>query len=214
MTHLALTAACVAAALSLSACKIVKTGGDDGKAPAADASGDDARIAALMADTWEPKLIPAIQERALTPAALRTAIAGGVEAAGMAHGKAGSGAGAAWNFALTGQGTVIAANLESRARVLEVDSDGDGSADLTLQLGPVVKGSALRDFSPFYDFSGFRDQIEFAKLGRALNDAASAGLTLPEGDLTGRTVAFTGVVALKSPTDAWLVTPIAAEFLP
>ncbi|MDR7124647.1 DUF2291 family protein [Pseudotabrizicola sp. 4114] len=209
MKQLALTAACVAAVLSLSACKIVKTGSTEGSAPAADASGDDARIAALMADTWEPKLIPAITERALTPAALRNAIAGGLDAAGAAHGKPGSGAGAAWNFAVTGEGVVTAANLESRARMLEVDTDADGTADLTLQLGPVVRGSALRDFSPFYDFSGFRDQIEFAKLGRALNDAASARLTVPDGDPTGKTVSFTGVLALKSPTEAWLLTPIA-----
>ncbi|RGP36310.1 DUF2291 family protein [Pseudotabrizicola alkalilacus] len=214
MKQLALTAACVAAVLSLSACKIVKTGGDTDKAPAADASGDDARIAALMTETWEPKLIPAITERALTPAALRTALAGGLEAAGTAHGKAGSGVGAAWNFAIAGEGTVTAAKLDTRARVLDVDTDGDGTADLTLQLGPVVKGSALRDFSPFYDFSGFRDQIEFAKLGRALNDAASARLTVPEGDPTGKTVSFTGVLALKSPTETWLVTPISVEVMP
>ncbi|MDO9638388.1 MAG: DUF2291 family protein [Pseudotabrizicola sp.] len=214
MKQIALTAACLLAALSLSACKIVKTGGDADKAPAADASGDDARIGALMAGTWEPKLIPAITERALTPAALRTAMADGLAAAGTAHGKAGSGAGAAWNFAVSGEGRVTAAKLDTRARVLEVDTDGNGTADLTLQLGPVVKGSALRDFSPFYDFSSFRDQIEFAKLGRALNDAAVARLTVPDGDPTGKTVAFTGVLALKSPTEAWLVTPISVEVMP
>ena len=214
MKQLALTAACLAAALSLSACKIVKTDSDGDKAIAADASGDDARIANLLAETWTQQLVPAITERALTVADLRAAVAGGLDGAGKAHGKAGSGVGAAWNFAVKGEGKVIAANLTSRARVIEVDSDGDGSADLTLQLGPVVKGSALRDFSPFYDFTNFRDQIEFAKLGRALNDAATTALTVPEGDPTGKTVTFTGVVALKSPTEAWLVTPIAIEAAP
>lgn len=214
MKQLVLTAACLAAGLSLSACKIVKTDGTDDRPPAADASGDDARIAALLEETWRSKLVPAINERALPVADLRAAVAGGLDAAGKAHGKQGSGAGAAWNFAVKGAGKVTEAKLDSRARVLAVDTDGDGAGDVTLQLGPVVKGSALRDFSPFYDFSNFRDQIEFAKLGRALNDAASAGLSLPEGDPLGKTVAFTGVLALKSPTEPWLVTPIAIEVAP
>jgi predicted lipoprotein len=214
MKQLTFTAACLAAGLSLSACKIVKTDSGEDRPPAADASGDDARISNLLAETWTPQLIPAINERAIPVADLRAAIASGLEVAGKAHGKAGSGAGAAWNFAVKGQGKVTEANLESRARVLALDTDGDGAGDLTLQLGPVVKGSALRDFSPFYDFSSFRDQIEFAKLGRALNDAAIAGLTVPDGNVQGKTVGFTGVVALKSPTEPWLVTPIAIEVAP
>lgn len=214
MKQLALPAACLVAALSLSACKIVKTDGGEGAAPAADASGDDARIASLLAETWEPKLVPAIHDRALPVADLRTALGAGLEDAGKAHGKPGSGAGAAWNFAVKGEGKVVSAKLDTRARGMDLDTDGDGAADLTLQLGPVVKGSALRDFSPFYDFSNFRDQIEFAKLGRALNDAASAALVVPEGDSTGKTVSFTGVIALKSATEAWLVTPIAIEVKP
>lgn len=65
---------------------------------------------------------------------------------------------------MAGQGKVVAANLTSRARTLDVDVDGDAKADLTVQLGPVVKGSSLRDFAPaLYDFTSFRDQIEFAK---------------------------------------------------
>ncbi len=35
---------------------------------------------------------------------------------------------------------MVEANLTSHARKAMVDTDGDGKADLTLQLGPVIKG--------------------------------------------------------------------------
>lgn len=208
MNRTLLTATCLAAALALGACKIVKTPAPGNQTAAADATGDDARIATILTDTYDQKLLPLIREKAVDPPTLRAAIAAGLESAGQAHGHRGAGEGAAWNFAVKGEGKVVAANLQSRARKLDLDTDGDGKADATLQLGPVVKGTALRDFAPFYDFTDFRDQIEFAKLGRALNDKAAASLQLPEGDPTSKTVAFTGVLALKSPTEAWLMTPV------
>ena len=142
--------------------------------------------------------MPYINDKALTVEALKAALAGGLDAAGAAHGTRGSGEGAAWNFAVRGEGKVIEANLDTRARTAGVDTDGDGKADVTVQLGPVIKGTALRDVAPFYNFDDFRDQIEFAKLARALNDKISGMIDVPDGDIIGRShVSFTGVVALK-----------------
>lgn len=195
------------AALGLSACKIVKTTPEgQANAAAGTEAGDDAKIAKLLDDTLTAQLLPLVDKSALPVADLRTAIAGGIDAAGTAHGHRGAGEGAAWNFAVTGQGKVVEANLTSRARKAMLDTDGDGAADVTLQLGPVIKGTALRDLAPFYDFNDFRDQIEFAKLGRAINDRVSAALVVPEGELTGKTLSFTGAVDLKKTTDPWLVT--------
>ena len=206
---LAPTALAFLAVIGLSACKIVKTPepGTD-TAIASGEAGDDARIAALLDDTLDSQLLPLIREKAIGVADLRAAVAAGLDAAGTAQGVRGAGAGAAWNFAVKGSGVVIAANLESRARKADLDTDGDGVADLTLQLGPVIKGTSLRDVAPFYDFNDFRDQIEFAKLGRAINDRVSPMVTLPEGDLVSQTLGFTGAVTLKSASDPWLVTVI------
>jgi predicted lipoprotein len=86
--------------------------------------------------------------------------------------------------------------------------------DVTLQLGPVVKGTALRDVSPsVYDFSKFRDQIEFAKLGRALNDKAVSALP-SSGSLQGKTVSFVGATALRSATEKPLVVAAVLEVTP
>ena len=202
------------AALALPGCKIVKTVAEgEGAAAMAGEAGDDARIAALLDKTYEAELLPLIG-KALSVADLRSALAGGLGAAGAAHGNKGSGEGAAWNFAVKGEGKVVEANLTSRARKAMVDTDGDGAADLTLQLGPVIKGSSLRDVAPFYKFGDFRDQIEFAKLARALNDRASGALLVPEGDLVGKTVSFSGTLDLKAATDNWLVTVVTFAVAP
>lgn len=206
---------CLLAVLALPGCKIVKTDAEgENAAAAAGEAGDDARIAALLDKTYDTELLPLIAAKAMPASDLRTALAGGLEAAGTAHGNKGSGEGAAWNFAVKGEGKVVEANLTSRARKAMLDTDGDGKTDLTLQLGPVIKGSSLRDVAPFYRFGDFRDQIEFAKLARALNDRASAALVVPEGDLVGKTVSFTGTVDLKAAGDAWLVTVITLAVAP
>jgi predicted lipoprotein len=208
-------ALCLLAALALPGCKIVKTvAGSETAAAEAGEAGDDARIKALLDKTYDAELLPLIAGTALHLADLRVAIAAGLDTAGAAHGNKGSGEGAAWNFAVKGEGTVVEANLTSRARKAMLDTDGDGKADLTLQLGPVIKGSSLRDVAPFYKFGDFRDQIEFAKLARALNDRASAGLAVPEGDLAGKTVSFSGTVDLKAAGDPWLVTVVTLAVAP
>lgn len=208
-------AALILAALPVTACKIVPTEqAQETEAANATEAGDDARIASLLDETYAQKLLPLIADKALPLPDLRAAVATGLDAAGAAHGNRGAGEGAAWSFAVKGQGIVTAANLQSRARKAELDTDGDGKADVTLQLGPVIKGTSLRDVAPFYDFNDFRDQIEFAKLARAINDRASAALVLPEGDLTGKTLAFSGVVSMKAASDPWLVTVVTLEPAP
>jgi predicted lipoprotein len=198
------------AALGLSGCKIVKKSEKEGdeKVIAADASGDDARNEIRMEETFEAKLLPHIRDNALALQDLRSAVGGNLDDAGEAHGNRGAGRGAAWNFPVRGEGVVVDAKLDTRARRAEVDTDGDSEPDMTLQLGPVIRGTALRDVAPFFKFDDFRDQIEFAKLGRAINDRIAGMITVPEGDLIGQSVSFIGVVPLKAADDAYQVTPI------
>ncbi len=209
MTRLPTIALACLAAIGLSACKIIRNP-EPGVATAiaGGEAGDDLRIAALLDATLQSQLLPLIRDNATEVAALRTAVATGLDAAGATFGNRGAGEGAAWNFAVKGKGQVVEANLKSRARTAGLDTDGDGKTDLTLQLGPVIKGTSLRDVAPIYDFNDFRDQIEFAKLGRAINDRVFATLNLPGDDLIGQTLGFSGALTLKSADDVWLVTVI------
>ena len=204
----------VMAALGLPGCKIVYDSEVDQSVIPDGPEGDDARNAQRIEETFETQLLPLIREKALPVAELQSLITADLEAAGNSIANRGSGHNAAWNFPVSGEGLVVAAKLDTGARTVSVDTDGDGNADAKLQLGPVIRGTALRDASPFYNFDDFRDQIEFAKLSRALNDQLKEMIEVPEGALIGRQVTFVGVTPLKSHQDAIVVTPIELQFLP
>ncbi|MEQ5870807.1 DUF2291 domain-containing protein [Sagittula sp. NFXS13] len=199
--------ATVCLSLAATACQIVP---DPDPADTANVpQTDEARMAAYVAEAWESQVQPVIAENAVDYDTLRNRLAEGMGAAGAAYGLRPDGEANPWNFAVTGSGTVTEARLDSRAAKMQVDMDGDGAADVTLQLGPVIRGTALRDAMPFIVFTDFRDQIEFAKLARAMNDQAASGLTKPEGDVVGETVSFTGVFTLRNATDTPEIVPTA-----
>ncbi|WP_207466113.1 DUF2291 family protein [Paracoccus fontiphilus] len=199
-------------AVALGACKIVPNP-EPGSENAASQTDED-RMAAKAAEVYDSQLVPYVSGKAIDLPVLTSALHGGYEAAGKAHGIRPQAEGSPWNFLVKGQGTVIEANRESRAATLTLDATGDGQADVTIQLGPVIKGTALRDSADFIVFTDYRDQIEFAKLARALNDRTHAAITLPEGDLTGKTVRFEGATTLRSATDPILVVPTVLDVQP
>lgn len=199
------------ALLALGGCKLVKTA-DPGEA--SKAGSDDQKIADVVQATYDAKLKPLIAGEAVDAAALLPAIAAGIDDTGATHGKKSGGEGGSWTFPIKGSGTVTGGDRKSRAAKLDVDINGDGKPDLSLQLGPVVKGTALRDIAPFYDFTAFRDQIQFAQLARALNDRATGAITLPDGDLAGRRVRFEGAFSVRSAKDLVLVAPTGLEIAP
>jgi predicted lipoprotein len=198
--------------LTHTGCKLVFDKDESDAEIPADQSGDKARNNLRLQQTFESRLLPHIKENALPLEAFRKEVAGGLDSAGSKFANRGAGQGAAWNFPIASEGIVVEAKLDTRARWVDVDTDKDGKADIKIQLGPVIRGTALRDVAPFYNFDDFRDQIEFARLSRAINDRIKALLEIPEGELAGRSVKFTGVIAIKKASDKLLLTPIQVEF--
>ncbi|WP_319410899.1 DUF2291 domain-containing protein [uncultured Cohaesibacter sp.] len=209
MTRPPLIVACLLTMLPIVAgCKIVKNPDPNDIAQTAAQMSDEERMAALAQETYEPKLLPYMHEKAQEIDQILPAIAANLDTAGEKLGIPKASEGSPWNFVAKGKGTVITSNRKSRAAKLELDVNGDSAADLTIQLGPVIKGTALRDSASFFVFTDFRDQIEFAKLARALNDVASAAIKLPDGNLIGKNISFTGAFSLPKQSDAILLVPV------
>ncbi|TGN67290.1 DUF2291 domain-containing protein [Paracoccus liaowanqingii] len=196
----------VGALVLLPGCKIVP---NPDPASAEAPMDDDQRMAARATQIFDEELPAYVQDRAVTAPDLRAALAQGLDAAGTAHGIRPASEGSPWNFILQAEGVVVEADRESRAAKVMLDTDADGQGDLTVQLGPVIRGTALRDALDFLVFTEFRDQIEFAKLARALNDQAHQRLTLPEGDLTGQRLSVRGAMTLPAADAPWVVVPTA-----
>ncbi|SMY09973.1 hypothetical protein LOM8899_04147 [Flavimaricola marinus] len=169
-------------------------------------------MAALARDIWDTDVLPTVAEHLVPIDDLRVSLAQNEQAAGQSHGLRPEGEANPWNFAVSGSGSIVEANTTSRAAKLQVDTTGDGAADVTVQLGPVIRGTAIRDAMPFLIFTDFRDQIEFAKLAGGLNAMAHERLSLPEGDIIGRTVSFEGVFTYRDLASAPEVVPTALSF--
>src|SRR5262249_55213857 len=67
-----------------------------------------------------------------------------------------------------------------------------------LQIGPVIRGTALRDALDFIRFTDFVNQLEFASVASALNDrVVSAALRASPDLVSGAEVSFVGAVPVS-----------------
>lgn len=194
--------------LAVSGCKLVSDAEREAKRAAAE--GDADVVGATVARVWEAEALPHIRKTAAPFPELAAAMKADFDAAGQKHGYRQKSEGSPWNFSTDIRGVIVSANTKSRAASADIDINGDGKADAILQLGPVIRGTALRDVLPFIAFTDFRDQIEFAKLARAFNTKAYEGALqdAPRDGLIGAKVEAVGVFTMRRAGDAIRITPI------
>lgn len=74
-------------------------------------------------------------------------------------------------FTVKVQGTVSKVNTTSRSGKMTV-KDLSGQ-DVVVQIGPIIRGTALRDVYKGSSYQDFNDQVLFGDYGRAINNLAS-----------------------------------------
>lgn len=187
----------------LSGCKIIKTPtAEEAAATAFDSNRQ-------VSEIWEAQALPYLDGKAGPLAEVAALAASDAAAAGTKYGNPAKQANSPWTFAVRVEGKVIAADTASRAATIDVDADGDGAADARVQIGPAIRGTALRDSFDFVNFNEFKNQIEWAQFGKALNQHMDETVlkALPRDSLVGRTVSVTGAYPMPSGADLPLVTP-------
>jgi predicted lipoprotein len=198
------------ASWTLTGCKIEHKSVQDKQRESAPAGGyenttfnPDAEVQTM----WLPKVVPALDKMAVNFRDLKKEMAGNLDAAGNKHGHR-EGNGDPWNLAVKVTGKVVDAETDLRAGTADVDVDGDGKADVQLQIGPVIKGTTLRDVLPFISFTSYANQIDFARLANALNDQAYAIAlkSMDRATLKGKTVDVIGVFTAGDAAELPLVT--------
>ena len=199
----------LASALLLAGCKFVATEKKDGGADSSGASGPEQQVAEM----WDAKVLPYLEGKAGDFKTVSEAVRANVEAAGVTYGNKEKQASSPWTVIVRLEGKIVAANTESRAGSIDVDADGNGTADARVQIGPVMRGTALRDSLDFVSFNQFTNQIDFAQFGKAFNIYADKTVLskLPREALEGRSAKVLGAYTLGSGQDLPLVTPAEAE---
>jgi predicted lipoprotein len=162
------------------------------------------------ADTYQSKVVPAIEQSATTLPELFAALTADKEAAGQRYGhRQGSGP---FSFAVKGEG--VAGTI--RGTLLPVTVIGlPGTTTVSIQVGPAINGTALRDAAGFITFGQFLNQVEYADAATALNNEMRAALLagLDPAALNGKKVSFTGAFSFLTPA-VITITPVAIREQP
>ncbi|MCB5309483.1 DUF2291 family protein [Yersinia massiliensis] len=102
-------------------------------------------------------------------------------------------------------GKVTAVDTEGREGTIKIAVEGDEQA---LQLGPIVKGNAIRDASTFIRFEDFKNQVQYAQLSKALSKRALQDVPKPDGSWVGQQVEVLAAVTL-TPTGLSNAVPLS-----
>lgn len=164
----------------------------------------------MVASIWTSKVVPYFDKKAGPFAEVRTLAAASPDDAGAKFGYRPKSGDVPWTFLVKLQGVVVEANTESRAATIGVDTTGKGKTDAVVQIGPAMRGTAIRDALDFVSFNDFTNQIDFARYGKAFNTYVDRQTLqkLPRDSLVGRKVAVVGAYPLTSAADTPLVTPV------
>jgi predicted lipoprotein len=164
----------------------------------------------MVASIWAAKVVPYFEKRAGPFLAVRDLAAKSPDEAGAKWGYRAKSEDTPWTLMVRIEGTIVAAETESRAGAIGVDASGQGKVDATVQIGPAMSGAAIRDALDFVSFGDFTNQIDFARFGKAFNTYVNHNTLgkLPRDDLVGRKVTLIGAYALDSSGEPPLVTPV------
>ncbi|NEG56956.1 DUF2291 family protein [Pantoea agglomerans] len=121
---------------------------------------------------WQQKLVPQVQAEAKPLATLMKSLqsAKDFDSACQSYGYR-SQAENPCVFSVSVSGEVTAVNTTSRSGKMTVkDESGDS---VTIQAGPIIRGTALRDVYKGVSYQDFNDQVLFGDYGKAINQHAS-----------------------------------------
>ncbi|GAB2957901.1 DUF2291 family protein [Streptomyces heilongjiangensis] len=153
-----------------------------------------------------PKVVRAVEKRAVDIGTLQRAIAADSTAAGAEYGEREGTGPYSYAVKLTGTAGAVSGGL------LSVTVPGAGKARVSVQVGPALNGTALRDAAGFIKFGQFTNQVEYADAGTALNDQMKRKVLagLDAASLQGRTITVVGAMAPLT-ADVLTVTPVSVQ---
>lgn len=171
-------------------------------------AGDD--VAAI----WEDSALPEMNETAVDLIELLTQSNGDLTAKADEYGKYSMGDSGELSYVVKGSGTVEEINTESQAGFMAVKLDGyDGAEAIKIQIGPVYKGSSIRDCLSFIKFGDYKNQGEWAAVSQSINQVVADDVVGPAdpASLQGKTISFVGAFTVSSGSTDVLITPVVLE---
>lgn len=154
-----------------------------------------------------PKAVAALEKNAQPLPALAAALKDNADAAGAKFGhRAGNGP---YSFAVSGEG--IARKPKGGVMPVKVKGVPKGTS-VSIQTGPAIPGTAIRDAVGFISFGQFLNQVEFADAATALNNQVKAQVLkeLDASSLQGKRIRFLGAFTYLAP-NVITITPVRVD---
>jgi predicted lipoprotein len=162
-------------------------------------------------ERWESLIIPYARENAVPLEQLIQGLRSDQEVTAERYGvREGTNA---FNFLVSGTGTVREVDTSSLMGLLHLELPSIPNAPtISIQIGPVIRGTALRDAVPFIDFDQFTNQIEFANVSNELHKRVREDVlsNFKRDEAVGKTVTFWGAFTLET-LDNIRITPVILE---
>lgn len=210
-----------ALALGLAACTVVKIDKGDAAAggdqyAAWTKTGTGFQASEYVEAIWEQRVLPLYEEQAVDHATVLAALRADRRAALERYGLKRETGEPFWVFKVRGAARVVEFDDSSRNGVIRVDLEpADGAVDATLQVGPVVRGTAIRDSLEFVQFTDVGNQLQFAELANQLNARMQKDsvepLDLP--GIAGRRISFRGAFRFQEAQglEEIVITPVKID---
>lgn len=216
-----LTALAVGVSL-LGACTVVRIGeeeaDDSGRFSTWTKTGTGFDAVEYVEAVWDEQIIPAYEETAVDYetiiAALRADRAAAIDQFGLVR-DAGEPAAV---FKVRGDAVVVEFDDTSRNGVFRIDFEPtDGEPDATLQVGPVIRGTVIRDSVDFIRFTDVGNQLQFAALANELNARMAKDSVEPLDleNIAGVRISFLGAFKLEEAKsiDDVVITPVRIDLV-
>jgi predicted lipoprotein len=177
------------------------------KAGETTATGREAFDPARYGEETFPKAVSTIEDAAVPLPRLSAAMRADLDAAGERYGqRQGT---SPYSFSTRGEGT--AGKVEGGLMPVRVEGVPEG-ARVSVQVGPAINGTAIRDAVGFIEFGQFTNQVEYAAAATALNEQVKKQVLagVDPAALEGRRVSFVGAFSSLTP-EVITVTPVALE---
>jgi predicted lipoprotein len=177
------------------------------KAGETTATGREAFDPTRYGDETYPKAVAAIEDATVPLPELVAAIREDADAAGEQYGKRQGTS--PYTFSTTAEG--VAGKAEGGLMPVRVKGVPEGTT-VSLQIGPAINGTAVRDAAGFIEFGQFTNQVEYAAAATALNEQIKQQVLagVDPVALDGQRVSFTGAFSSLTP-DVITITPIKLE---
>lgn len=191
-------------ALVLAAMAIDTTYRDPGdKTAAGEAAFDPDRFGRA---NFEPKVLPELEKQGTDIKVLVSALRKDEKAASEKYGNREGNS--PFNFAVKGEGVAG----KPKGGLMPVKIKGLGGTQVTLQIGPAINGTALRDATGLIRFNQFVNQVDFAEAATALNNEVKKQVLAPVDPetLAGKRVTFLGAFTFLAPSNV-VITPARLE---